>query len=110
MARVKLLPQKAMNHVISHEDGVKGAVFREAHEIRSRADLNLQRHRYRRNVTDHEVSVTKGDVDSFTNLEGPAPGAIEFGHWLSGSALERADRIKWVRGLYILTGAAGILD
>ncbi|SUE29605.1 Uncharacterised protein [Nocardia farcinica] len=104
MARVSLIPQKAMNTVVSHIEGVKVSVYGEAVEIAAKAESTLLRHRDYTNETDHEVTTTRGDVDSFVNLEGPAPGAVEFGHWSS----PKNARPRWVRGLYIISGAAGL--
>ncbi|QBJ00210.1 hypothetical protein SEA_PHARAOH_21 [Mycobacterium phage Pharaoh] len=55
------------------------------------------------------VTVTHGDLDSFINLEGTDPMAIEFGHFPSGYfAPEKYGRItKAPTGLYIITIGSG---
>lgn len=102
---VRLISDRAMNTVISHEDGVKAAVQAEAEDIAREAKGNLARHRDTGNAS---ISVTDGDVDAFVNLDDPAALSIEFGHFVKGK-YER-DTPKYVPGLYILTGAAGLLN
>jgi hypothetical protein len=100
---VQLIGQTAMNHVISHLGGVKDAVKDEAQEIGHRADARLAAHRYSGAA---DVNVTSGGVDSFVNLEDPAALSIEFGHWVKGKY--ETETPKYVPGLYIITGAAGL--
>lgn len=105
MAKVDLIPERSMNRRISHLPGVKAAVYAQAQEIAAQAEANLAVHRDTTNRTDHEVTVSRGRVDSFVNLEGPAPGAVEFGHWYTGNLGGKA---RFVPGLYIITKAAGL--
>ncbi|GAB4584404.1 DUF5403 family protein [Nocardia sp. IFM 10818] len=100
---VRLIGEKAMNQVISHLDGVKGAAAAEANEIGSRAESRLAGHRRSGRA---KVTVTHGDVDSFVNLEDPAAMSIEFGHMVKGKY--ETEEPKYVPGLYIITGAAGL--
>lgn len=100
---VRLISKTAMNHVISHLEGVKAAVYAEAVAISGRAEGRLAGHRFSGRA---KVTVTQGDVDSFVNLEDPAAMSIEFGHWVKGK-YETAQP-KFVAGLYIITGAAGL--
>lgn len=104
MSDVKLIGWTAMNRVISHEEGVKAAVHQRAATIAGKAEAKLLRHR---DTGAAKVTVTKGDVDSFVNLEDKAALSIEFGHWVRGKY--ETHEPKYVPGLYILTGAAGLL-
>jgi len=107
MARVTVYSDKAIHTIVSHIDGVVDSVSDEAKDIGRRAEARLARHRDLTNKTNHTVSVTHGAVDSFANLEGPAPLSVEFGHWYDNKDEENPVR-KYVHGLYILTGAAGL--
>ncbi|WP_231951406.1 DUF5403 family protein [Nocardia terpenica] len=98
-----MIGQKAMNQVVSHVDGVKDAIGDEAKEIGSRAEARLAGHRRSGRA---QVTVTNGDVDSFVNLEDPAALSIEFGHMVKGKY--ETEEPKYVPGLYIITGAAGL--
>jgi hypothetical protein len=57
-------------------------------------------HRYYKDNNAAEITMSRGDVDSFVNLEDPAAIPIEFG-W-------RTSKGKFVPGLHIITGAAGL--
>ncbi|AXH50391.1 hypothetical protein SEA_OLLIE_22 [Mycobacterium phage Ollie] len=115
----RLIGQKAMNHVISHLDGVRDAVYAEAKERGRKAEANLAQARastrwHKIFGPDHltRVTVTRGDVDSFINLEAPNAMAIEFGHQPSGvfgpgGMFGHLDT-KAPEGLYIITSAAGL--
>lgn len=114
---VQLIGQKAMNLVVSHLDEVRDAVWDEAKQVERRAKANLAQARattqwHKIYGPDHltRVSASRGDVDSFANLEAPSPMAIEFGHQPSGvfGPGGRYGHIetKAPEGLYILTKAA----
>lgn len=117
---VQLIGDHAMNIVVSHIDGVRETVAKKAEEIHGVADGLLMEARSTTHwvnigdpaSTGHRYEITKshGDVDSFVNLEGPNPLAMEFGHSPSGYfAPERYGHItKSPEGLYILTRASGI--
>jgi len=121
---VQLIDDYAMNLVVSHIDGVRESVSKEAEVIEGRAKGYLEEARattHWHNIGDPastghraEVTLTHGDVDSFVNLEGPDAIAIEFGHEPSGvfgpggslgHLVTRAPH-----GLYILTHATGFTD
>lgn len=101
---VELIGPTAMNIVISHQDGVLGAVRTKAAEISDIARGNLASHRYSGNA---KITVSHGDVDSFVNLVDPAAASIEFGHWVKGK-YKNPDHPKFVPGLYIITRASGL--
>ena len=101
---VVLIREKAMNHVISHLEGVKAAVHTEAEIIAGRAEGRLAQHR---KTGQAQINVTQGDTDSFVNLDDPNAMSIEFGHWVKGKYETSAPR--FVPGLYIISEAAGLL-
>lgn len=98
---IYLIGDKSMNTKVSHLDGVKTAVYQEALEIAARAEAKLATHRYNKDTSEAKIEVDRGDVDTLVSLVDPGAKAIEFGHkhWRSK---------KPVRGLYIVTGAAGL--
>lgn len=96
---VQLIGQKAMNHRISHLPGVVAAVRRQAQKIGRKAEGRLAAHRYEGIA---EITITYGETDSFVNLDDEAALSIEFGHIHNFTG-------KHVQGLYIVTGAAGLL-
>jgi hypothetical protein len=100
----RLISQKAMNRVVSHLDEVKSEVAEKALEVGLRAEARLAGHRRTGRA---QVTVTQGDVDAFVNLEDPAVLSIEFGHMVKGKF--ETDVPKYVPGLYIITGAAGLI-
>jgi hypothetical protein len=104
------------NRAAAHHVDTIAAVRREAKEGGRRSQARLDAARA---ASDHEkifgpshltkVTVTHGDIDSYINLEGTDPMAIEFGHFPSGYfAPERYGRItKAPSGLYIITIGSG---
>lgn len=101
---VELKGEKAINRIVSHLDGVHGAVGKEAAKIKGKAERRLASHRQTGAAS---VTQTQGDVDWFVNLEDPAAMSIEFGHWVEGKYKDR-EHPQYVPGLYILSGAAGL--
>jgi hypothetical protein len=91
--------QKAMNQIIKNEPGVVAAVALTADKIAVEADRRLEMHRYEGEA---KVTVSHGKTDSFVNLDDPAALSIEFGHIHNITG-------RYVHGLYIVTGAAGII-
>lgn len=89
-----------INTIVSGLQDVVDAVADTAHDIAGRAETRLAAHRRTGRA---KVTVTRGKTDSFVNLDDPDNAmAIEFGH---------DDRSgNHVGGLYIITGAAGLLD
>lgn len=101
---VRVLGDKAMNIVISGLPVVNAAVRKEAKAIAARAEGRLATHR----KTGHaKITVTHGDTDSFVNLEDEAALSIEFGHFHDNGEINAV--ITYVPGLYIITGAAGLI-
>lgn len=103
---VVLWNEKTINRIVSHVDGVVATVADEAKDVGDKAKARMAAARDNTNRTNHEVDVTHGDVDSFVNLEGPAPLSVEFGHFYDNGEIE-AD-VKYIPGKYIITGAAGL--
>lgn len=99
MASVRLIGQKAMNHRISHLEGVKSSIRATAQQIGGKAEARLASHRYEGHA---EISITYGDTDAFVNLDDEAALSIEFGHIHNWTG-------KYTPGLYIITGAAGLI-
>lgn len=114
---VRLIGQKAMNFVVSHDSETNHAVQAQAKKTEGLARANLAEargstHWHKIHGPDHltQVTLSHGDVDSFVNLEAPNPMAIEFGHEPSGVFGEGGSlghlETKAPEGLYILTRAA----
>jgi len=80
---------------IAHTDEVEAALGDHAFVILAQARSILAGHR---KTGEHKVTQTKGNVDHFVNLEGPAALSVEEG-WHN----ERTG--TFVRGLDILKGA-----
>ncbi|QBP31046.1 hypothetical protein SEA_REFUGE_24 [Mycobacterium phage Refuge] len=104
------------NRVAAHHVDTRKAIRDEAKEGGRRSDARLSAARQSSEHTkisgpEHvtRVTVTHGVLDSFINLEGTDPMAIEFGHFPSGYfAPERYGRItKAPTGLYIITLGSG---
>lgn len=77
---IQLINQFDMNTVVSHLPGVKAAVFAKADEGAARATAILAAHRHH---GDSQITITRGDVDAFVNLDDTrgqrAAAAIEYG-------------------------------
>jgi hypothetical protein len=116
----RLIPRKALNHVVAHLEEVNAAIHKETNKVEVRAQTNLSE--ARASTRWHKIfgpgHLTKvdadfGEVDGFVNLHAPNPMAIEFGHQPSGvfgpdGKYGHLDT-KSPDGLYILTKASGIL-
>lgn len=96
MEKVRLY--KNLERIIAHSDEVEQILGDEAFQITVRARARLSRHR---KTGTHKITQTKGRVDHYVNLEGPASISIEEGHFLSGF-FENTESIRWVDGLHIL--------
>lgn len=103
MADVYLIPDQAMNHVVSHLPGVIASVRSQAQRIGAKAEAKLAAHRQEGHAS---ISITYGDVDSFVNLDDEAALSIEFGHW---QYVYGKPTGHYTPGLYIITGAAGLI-
>ncbi len=101
--KVRLIGQKAMNLILKDMAGVKDAVHDEAQRISVRAKARLAPHR---DTGRARVLVVRGEVDSYVVLDDEAAMSIEFGHFVKD---ENGNTGKYVRGLYILSGAAGLI-
>lgn len=96
MARVFVYPQ--CNDIVAHEPGVIGAVSRVANEKAAIARGVLMAHRAEGHS---EITVTRGDTDSFVNLQDkpsesnsgkPAAAAIEYGNKHGGGGIDALGR------------------
>lgn len=92
-----------MNRAVSHLREIEDAVSEKAKEVGRIAEARLAAHRKTGNAS---VTVTRSGVDSIVHLNDPAALSIEFGHMVKGKY--ETDTPKYVPGLYIITGAAGL--
>lgn len=93
MEKVRLFSR--LEFLISHTDEVESALGDATFEITLRARDRLARHK---KLGDHRVTQTKGKVDHYVNLEGPAAMSVEEGHHNHRGG-------GWVEGLEIVQGA-----
>ena len=114
MGRFELMPQKAMDKVVSHLSDVQDPLKERAVTVRTDADANLTA--ARASTTHHKISgpeheteihLDHGEVDHYISMTGSNPMAIEYGHFPSGYfAPEKYGKITQApHGLYILTNA-----
>lgn len=92
-----------MSRVVSHHVDVKAAIENKTAEVGAKAEIRLGMHH---DSGDASIDVDMGDVDGFVSLVDDAAMSIEFGHMVKGK-YERA-KPKYVPGLYIISGAAGL--
>ena len=111
---VQLIGQKAMNRVVAHLGEVKDEVHDHAKQKGQSTEAELSAARastrwHKIHGPDHltKVSVTRGEVDSFVNLEAPNAMAIEYGHQPSG--VFSGTNTKSPDGLYILNRGTGLI-
>lgn len=95
MEKVRLY--SGLERIIAHSDEVEGILGDFSYDILLRARARLSRHT---KSGAHRVTQTKGKVDHFVNLEGPAAMSLEVGHWVEGAF--EGDEPKFVEGLWIL--------
>jgi hypothetical protein len=100
-----MVSRKKMNDIVSKLPEVRDAVHNQAEIVAAKAEGILAQHRDNSDNEHHEITLTHGDVDSFVNLEGPAPMSVEFGHYIRMSG----GFPRYVVGLYILHRAAGLI-
>jgi hypothetical protein len=101
MEKVRLFSN--LERTIAHTDELEGQLGDHAYTIMIRARGNLSRHR---KSGEHRITQTKGKVDHYVNLEGPAAMSIEEGHFLGGF-YANTESIRFVEGLHILRNAIG---
>jgi len=101
MEKVRLF--KGLERTIAHTDELEAQLGDFAYEITLKARANLASHR---RTGAHKIIQTKGKVDHYVTLEGPASMAIEEGHFLSGF-YANTESIRWIEGLHILRNAIG---
>ena len=94
--KLYLIGQKRMNHVISHQKGVKRSVLGVAREIGAIAQGRLAGHR---DTGRARIEVSQGDTDAFASLVDEAALSIEFGHYLGRQELGTGRR--FIRGLHL---------
>lgn len=94
--KVELIPERKMNHTVSHLRGVRKETLSTAREIGAIAEARLAPHR---KTGQAHIEVSQGDVDAFASLVDPAALSIEFGHYLGSEELG-AGR-QFIRGLHL---------
>lgn len=72
--------------------GVQAAVAQVAARVEAKAQGNFAKHD---RPGGHRIGMKKRSVDYEVYLEGPAPGAVEFGHITRNGS-------KWVPGIHVL--------
>ena len=90
-----------MNRIIANLPGVKTSVYNRAVVIANKARADLRSHYYE---GESRIEVERHKTDVIVNLVDPWASSIEFGHWSVSET-----NVKWVRGLYIISRAAGIV-
>lgn len=112
MKVVRMSHQKWVNGVVAHEPEVQREVIAVAEAIGLIAEARLARHKKDGNakvLVEHNFKGKWADIDSMVTLQdldnSDSPGdakAIEFGHISNWTG-------EYVDGLYIVTGAAGLV-
>jgi hypothetical protein len=82
-----------LERTVARGEECQAALYRQARVMQSVAQARLSRHR---KTGQHRIFLSKGRIDHFVNLAGPAAMAIEEGH--------HAPDGTFVRGLRILRG------
>lgn len=100
LERVRLYAN--LERVVARSDDVEAILGDETFEVTTRARANLAKHK---KTGSHKVTQTKGGVDHYVNLEGPAALSLEEGHFVGGSF--ESDEPTYVPGLNILKNAIG---
>lgn len=95
MKNVKILAN--LEKTVSRDPDLEGQLGDLTFEVTTKARANLARHR---KTGEHQITQTKGRVDHYVNLEGPAPLSVEEGH-------HNARTGEWVEGLHVLKDAIG---
>ncbi|OBJ41326.1 hypothetical protein A5630_23080 [Mycolicibacterium mucogenicum] len=113
---LKLIPNKMMNAVVSHEDGVVDHVWDTAKEGSRNVESLIAKQRASTRWVKHDQSTAHeyhsdavknpNGIDAHFTLEGPDAVALEFGHEPSG--MFAGTPTKAPDGQYILHHAAGL--
>lgn len=92
-----------LERVIAHTEELEAQMGDITYGITIRARANLAKHR---RSGEHKVTQTKGQVDHYVNLIGPAALSLEEGHFVKGF-YHGPGRGEWkfVQGLHILRDA-----
>ena len=101
MERVRLFAN--LETVIAHTEELEAQLGDIAFGITTKARANLARHK---KTGQHRITQTKGRVDHYVNLVGPAAMSVEEGHLVSGFySGPGAGEWKYVSGLHVLRNA-----
>lgn len=90
MENIKL--SKDLERIIAHDEDLEGQLGDITFGVFTKATAKFAPHR---KTGEHRITQTKGRVDHFVNIVGPAAAAIELGH-------HDARTGKFIEGLHIL--------
>ncbi|MFE3461369.1 DUF5403 family protein [Nocardiopsis aegyptia] len=93
---------RSLERTVARMPGVRDAVHEHAQEVGTTASALLAAHRHTGTAS---VTVTRGRVDSFVNLDDPNVLTLEYGR--AGGVSDSGRRYGPMEGLYILHRAAG---
>jgi hypothetical protein len=102
---VRLVGDKAMNNIAKDLEPVAAAVHLHARLIAAKAEGRLVPHT---KTGEHHIEIEYGRVDAYVWLVGPAALSVEFGHDVYNDN-EQVAPLGYAHGLYIITGAAGLI-
>lgn len=102
---VNLRGDKAINNIVKDLEPVSAAVHLHARAIAAKAEGRLAPHT---KTGQHHIEIEYGRVDAYVWLTGPNAVSVEFGHDVYNDA-EQIAPIGYAEGLYIITGAAGLI-
>lgn len=88
---------RRISSIVAHMPEVVAAVRVERDRVAHIAEGLFEPHD---NPGGHQITTSDGESDAFLNLDGPAPLAVEFGHWTP-------NHTRFVEGLHILSRAIG---
>ena len=91
---------RGLERRLAHQPGVRKAVHEAAKPIAAKAKARLAAHK---DEGEHEVVLTRGAVDSYVELVGPAPLTLETGR--AGGVDVNGRRVGAMEPLRILRGA-----
>lgn len=97
---VDLRSDEYIRDLVAHLPGVAGAVWAKGQAIGKTAQSRLEMHRFYGDDSQSEIEMERRYPDALVSLVDEAAGAIEFG--------SRRPNGRFVHGLYIVTGAAGL--
>lgn len=86
--------QKSLNRMIGKLEGVQLELELEAFKIYDKAVALMAEHR---KTGEHDITMSKGRIDHYVNLEGPGALSLEVGHFDGYKG-----RRRFVEGIHVL--------